>query len=50
MKFEYHWSKRFRTMKIEFIYFFDLSKIINLVKAGRKDSKTRCFQLGQLWS
>jgi hypothetical protein len=27
------------------IYLFDLSKIIELVKAGRKDSKTRCFSM-----
>jgi hypothetical protein len=33
-------------MKIEFIYFFDSSKIIDLVKAGRKDSITRCFLIG----
>jgi hypothetical protein len=33
-------------MKIEFIYFFDLSKIIDLVKAGRKDSRTHCFSIG----
>jgi hypothetical protein len=33
-------------MKIEFIYFFDSSKIIDLVKAGRKDSRTRCFSIG----
>jgi hypothetical protein len=33
-------------MKIEFIYFFDLSKIIDLVKVGRKDSRTRCFLIG----
>jgi hypothetical protein len=46
MIFEYYWSKRFGTIKIEFIYFFDLSKIIDLVKAGRKDSKTRCFSIG----
>jgi hypothetical protein len=50
MTFEYHWSKRFGTMKIEFIYFFDSSKIIDIVKAGRKDSRTRCFSLGRLWS
>jgi hypothetical protein len=43
MTFEYHWSKRFGTMKIEFIYFFDSSKIIDIVKARRKDSRTRCF-------
>jgi hypothetical protein len=33
-------------MKIEFIYFFNSSKIIDLVKAGRKDSRTRCFSIG----
>jgi hypothetical protein len=33
-------------MKIEFIYFFDLSKIIDLIKVGRKDSRTRCFLIG----
>jgi hypothetical protein len=46
MKFEYHWSKRFGTIKIELIYFFDLSKIIDIVKAGRKDSRTPCFPIG----
>jgi hypothetical protein len=46
MTFEYHWSKRFGTMKIEFIYFFDLSKIIDLVKVGRKYSRTSCFSIG----
>jgi hypothetical protein len=45
MTFEYHWSKRLGTMKIEFIYFFDSSKIIDLVKAERKDSRTRCFSI-----
>jgi hypothetical protein len=44
--FEYHWSKRFGTIKIELIYFFDSSKIIDIVKAGRKDSRTRCFPIG----
>jgi hypothetical protein len=33
-------------MKIEFIYFFDSSKILYLVKPGRKDSKTCCFSIG----
>jgi hypothetical protein len=33
-------------MKIKFIYFFDLSKIIDIVKAGCKDSRTRCFSIG----
>jgi hypothetical protein len=32
-------------MKIEFIYFSDSSKITDLVKAGRKDSRT-CFSIG----
>jgi hypothetical protein len=46
MTFEYHWTNRFGTMKIEFIYFFDSSKIIDLVKARRKDSRTRFFSIG----
>jgi hypothetical protein len=46
MTFEYHWSKRFGTIKIEFIYFFDSSKIIDIDKAGRKDSRTHCFLIG----
>jgi hypothetical protein len=46
MTFEYHWSKRFETIKIELIYFFGSSKIIDIVKAGRKDSKTCCFLIG----
>jgi hypothetical protein len=46
MTFEYHWSKRFGTMKIEFIYFFDSSKIIDIVQTVRKDSRTRCFSIG----
>jgi hypothetical protein len=33
-------------MKIEFIYFFDSSKILDLVKPGRKDSRTRGFSIG----
>jgi hypothetical protein len=31
---------------IEFIYFFDSSKIIDLVKARCKDSRTHCFSIG----
>jgi hypothetical protein len=46
MTFEYHWSYWFGTIKIEFIYFFDSSKIIDLVKAGRKDYGTHCFSIG----
>jgi hypothetical protein len=37
-------------MKIEFIYLFDLSKIIDLIKAERKDYRTLCFLIGRLWS
>jgi hypothetical protein len=33
-------------MKFEFIYFFDLSIILDLVKPGRKDSRTRGFSIG----
>jgi hypothetical protein len=33
-------------MKIEFIYFFDLSIILDLVKPERKDSRTRGFSIG----
>jgi hypothetical protein len=46
MTIEYHWSKRFGTMKIEFIYFFGSSKIIDLVKPRRKDSRTRGYSIG----
>jgi hypothetical protein len=46
MTFEYHWSKRFGTIKIELIYFFDSSKIIDIIKAGHKDSRTRYFPIG----
>jgi hypothetical protein len=48
MTFEYHSSKRFGTIKIEFIYFFDSSKIIDIdiIKAGRKDSRTHYFPIG----
>jgi hypothetical protein len=46
MSFEFQWSKRFGTIKIMFIYFFDSSKIIDIVKARRKDSRTRCFPIG----
>jgi hypothetical protein len=33
-------------MKIEFIYFFDSSKILDLVKPGCKYFRTRCFSIG----
>jgi hypothetical protein len=46
MTFEYHWSKRFGTMKIEFIYSFVSSKILDLFKPERKDSRTRVFLIG----
>jgi hypothetical protein len=46
MTFEYHLSKRFGTIKIELIYFLNLSKIIDIIKARRKNSRTRCFLIG----
>jgi hypothetical protein len=33
-------------MKIEFIYFFNSSIILDLVMLGRKDSRTRGFSIG----
>jgi hypothetical protein len=33
-------------MKIEFIYLLDSSKILDLVKPVRKDSRTRGFSMG----
>jgi hypothetical protein len=33
-------------MKIEFIYLFDSSKILNLIKPGCNDSRTRGFSIG----
>ena len=46
MAFEYDRSKRFGTIKIEFIYFFNSFIILDLVKLGRKDSRTRGFSIG----
>jgi hypothetical protein len=46
MTFEYHWNKRFGTIKIEFIYFFNSSIKLDIVKLGRKDSRTRGFSIG----
>jgi hypothetical protein len=46
MTFEYHWIKMFGSMKIEFIYFFNSSIILDLVKANRKASKTCGFLIG----
>jgi hypothetical protein len=33
-------------MKIEFLYFLDSSIILDLVKPGRKDSRTHGFSIG----
>jgi hypothetical protein len=33
-------------MKIEFIYFFNYSIILDLIKPGRKDSRIRGFSIG----
>jgi hypothetical protein len=46
MTFEYEEIKRFGTMKIELIYFFNSSIVPDLVKAGRKNSRTRGFSIG----
>jgi hypothetical protein len=46
MTFEYHWSKRFGTRKIEFIYFFNSSLILDLVLPWPKNSRTRGFLIG----
>jgi hypothetical protein len=45
MTFEYHWSKRFGTIKIEFIYFFNYFIILDLVKPRRENSRTRSFSI-----
>jgi hypothetical protein len=49
MTFEYHWSKRFGTMKIEFIYFFDRPKYSTLLSPGVKTLEHVIFRMGRLW-
>jgi hypothetical protein len=39
MAFEYDRIKRFATMKLEFIYFFNSSIILGPIKAGHKNSE-----------
>jgi hypothetical protein len=46
MTLKYHWSKRFGLMKIEFIYFFNSSIILELIKPGCKNSITCGFSIG----
>jgi hypothetical protein len=43
MTFEYDWIKRFGTMKIEFIDFFNSSIIPDLIKVDHKNSRTCVF-------
>ena len=38
MAFEYDWSERYRTMKLEFIYFFNSSVILDSVLTWRKNT------------
>jgi hypothetical protein len=45
MTFEYGGIKRFGTMKIGFIYFFNSSIILDLVKVDRKNSRTSGFSI-----
>ena len=40
MAFEYDGIKRFGTMKLEFVYFFNSSIILDLINVGRKNSGT----------
>ena len=46
MAFEYDGIKRFGTMKLEFIYFFNSSIILDLINAGRKNSETCGSSIG----
>jgi hypothetical protein len=39
-------GQKFETMKIEFLYFFNSSIILDLVKAGHKNYKTLGFSIG----
>jgi hypothetical protein len=36
----------FETIKIDYIYLFNSSIILDLVNPGRKDSRTRVFSIG----
>jgi hypothetical protein len=38
MAFEYDGIERFGTIKIEFVYFFNSSIILDIIKAGSKNS------------
>jgi hypothetical protein len=40
MAFEYDRIKRFATMKVEFVYFFNYSIILDPILIGRKNSST----------
>jgi hypothetical protein len=46
MPFEYDRIKRFATMKLEFVYFFNSPIILDPIKAGRKNSRTCGCSIG----
>jgi hypothetical protein len=46
MTFEYDGIKRFGTMILEFVYFFNSSIIVDLIKADRKNSRTCGSSIG----
>jgi hypothetical protein len=43
MAFEYHWLKRFGTLKLELVYLFDYVVIVLVIIVGRTNSATRGF-------
>jgi hypothetical protein len=46
MAFEYDGIERFGTMKTEFVYFFNSSIILNIIKAGSKNSRICGLSIG----
>jgi hypothetical protein len=46
MAFEYDRIKRFATMKLEFVYFFNSSIILDPIKARHKNSGACGFSIG----
>jgi hypothetical protein len=45
MAFEYDGIKRFGTIKLEFVYFFNYSIILDPIKARRKNFRTCSFSI-----
>jgi hypothetical protein len=43
MTFEYHWLKRFGTLKLELVYLFDCAVIVLVIIAGHTNSAARGF-------